>query len=159
MNPNASLRAGRFTFACCSSWASSPFCSPRSSISYPDADIAHYGLLLGLIFLTVALVAWRSAYEWIIGRELFRERVYVLGAGERARSIVELLQTRKDAGMQVVGWDGVLADKAERKEAFNAALERFPGRSRLSTESSLRSRTVVANFRSMNYSSCDSMES
>ncbi len=94
---------------------------------YPDADIAHYGFLLGLIFLTVALVAWRSAYEWMIGRELFQERVYVLGAGERARSIVELLQARKDAGMQVVGWDGVLADKMERKEAFNAALGRFHG--------------------------------
>ena len=58
---------------------------------FPDADIAHYVLLLGLIFLTAALVAWRSAYEWIIGREMFRERVYVLGAGERAQTIVQLL--------------------------------------------------------------------
>src|SRR5258708_32864667 len=56
-----------------------------------------------------------------------RERVYVLGAGERAQAIVELLRTRKDAGMHVVGWDGVLADKKERKEAFNAALEGFHG--------------------------------
>ena len=82
---------------------------------FPNVDIAHYVLLLGLIFLTAALVAWRSAYEWIIGREIFRERVYVLGAGERAQAIVELLRTRKDAGMHVVGWDGVLADKKERK--------------------------------------------
>ena len=93
---------------------------------FPGVDIpGHYVLLLGLVFLTAALVAWRSAYEWIIGRQMFRERVYVLGAGERAQSIVELLRTRKDAGMHVVGWDGVLADKKERKEAFNAALERF----------------------------------
>jgi sugar transferase (PEP-CTERM system associated) len=94
---------------------------------FPDVDIAHYVLLLGLIFLTAALVAWRSAYEWIIGREIFRERVYVLGAGERALTIVQLLEVRKDAGMQVIGWDGVLADKRERKEAFNAALEGFSG--------------------------------
>jgi sugar transferase (PEP-CTERM system associated) len=94
---------------------------------YPNADIAHYVLLLGLIFLTGALVAWRSAYEWIIGREMFRERVYVLGAGGRAQRIVQLLDMRKDAGMQVVGWGGVLADKNERKEAFNAALESFSG--------------------------------
>src|ERR1700733_5397063 len=91
---------------------------------FPDANIAHYVLLLGLIFLTAALVAWRSAYEWIIGREMFRERVYVLGAGARAHAIVKLLQTRRDAGMHVVGWDGVVADKAERKEAFSAALDR-----------------------------------
>jgi sugar transferase (PEP-CTERM system associated) len=94
---------------------------------FPEADIAHYVLLLGLIFLTVALVVWRSAYEWILGRQIFRERVYVLGAGERARSVVELLQTRKDAGMHVVGWDGVMIDKNERKEAFNAALAGFSG--------------------------------
>src|ERR1700730_10650158 len=58
---------------------------------------------------------------------MFRERVYVLGAGERAQAIVDLLRMRKDAGMHVVGWDGVLADKNERKQAFNAALERFSG--------------------------------
>jgi sugar transferase (PEP-CTERM system associated) len=92
---------------------------------FPDADIAHYVLLLGLIFLTAALVAWRSAYEWILGREMFRERVYVLGAGERAQTIVELLRTRKDAGMHVVGWDGVLTNRSEHKEAFTAALERL----------------------------------
>jgi sugar transferase (PEP-CTERM system associated) len=94
---------------------------------FPEADIAHYVLLLGLIFLTVALVVWRSAYEWILGRQIFRERVYVLGAGERARSVVELLHARKDAGMHVVGWDGVMIDKNERKEAFNAALAGFSG--------------------------------
>ncbi len=94
---------------------------------FPDADMARYVLLLGLIFLTIALVAWRSAYEWIIGREMFRERVYVLGAGERAQLIVDLLRSRKDAGMEVVGWGGYLAEKAERKEAFNAAMESVGG--------------------------------
>jgi len=64
---------------------------------FPSLDIAHYVLLLGLTFLTVALVAWRSAYEWIIGREIFRERVYVLGAGERAQTIVETLRVQRFA--------------------------------------------------------------
>src|ERR1700677_823264 len=94
---------------------------------FPDADIAHYVLLLGLSFLTVALVVWRSAYAWLLGRKVFRERVYVLGAGERAQAIVELLRVRKDAGMEVIGWDGVLADKTERKDSFAAALESFRG--------------------------------
>src|SRR5277367_196474 len=95
---------------------------------FPAFDIpGHYVLLLGLLFLTAALVAWRSAYEWIIGREMFRERVYILGAGARAQTIVTLLGARKDAGMEVVGWDGVVTDRAERKEAIHAALERFSG--------------------------------
>jgi len=94
---------------------------------FPDADIAHYVLLLGLSFLTVALVLWRSVYGWLLGKKVFQERVYVLGAGERAQTIVELLRARKDAGMEVVGWDGVLADKTERKESFAVALESFQG--------------------------------
>ena len=94
---------------------------------FPDLDMARYVLLLGLIFLTVALVVWRSAYEWIIGRDVFRERVYVLGAGERAQLIVDLLGMRKDAGMAVVGWGGYVADKTERRDSFSAAMEAMAG--------------------------------
>ena len=93
---------------------------------FPDVD-AHSVLLLGLIFLTLSLVVWRSAYEWIIGRKMFRERVYVLGVGERAQTVVELLRTRKDAAMEVVGSDSRMLDKEERKEAFTTALEAFRG--------------------------------
>lgn len=95
---------------------------------FPQVDIAHYVLLLGLMFLTLGLVIWRSAYEWIIGREVFRERVYVLGAGERAQSIVNMLRTRKDAGMEVIAFESVPEEKEERKEAFRAALQSFRGR-------------------------------
>lgn len=94
---------------------------------YPAADIAHSVLLLGLMFLTGALVAWRSVYEWIIGRDAFRERVYVLGAGERAQMVVDLLRTRKDAGMEVVGHDILADEKAERQDAFRAAMADLDG--------------------------------
>ncbi|HMG02201.1 MAG TPA: TIGR03013 family XrtA/PEP-CTERM system glycosyltransferase [Edaphobacter sp.] len=96
---------------------------------FPQVDIAHYVLLLGLMFLTLGLVIWRGAYEWIIGREVFRERVYVLGGGDRARMIAETLRTRRDAGMEVIGFEAMPTDKAERKEAFRTALESFRGRS------------------------------
>jgi sugar transferase (PEP-CTERM system associated) len=96
---------------------------------FPAVDIAHYVLLLGLMFLTLGLVAWRSAYEWVIGREIFRERVYILGGGDRARMIADILRDRKDAGMKVIGFESVPTDKAERKEAFTAALESFRGQS------------------------------
>jgi sugar transferase (PEP-CTERM system associated) len=95
---------------------------------FPQIDIAHYVLLLGLMFLTLGLVIWRGAYEWIIGREVFRERVYILGGGDRARMIAETLRTRKDAGMEVVGFEAMPVDKSERREAFSAALESFRGR-------------------------------
>jgi sugar transferase (PEP-CTERM system associated) len=95
---------------------------------FPEVDIAHYVLLLGLMFLTLGLVIWRSAYEWIIGREVFRERVFVLGSGERAQMIAGILRTRRDAGMEVVGFEPMPLDKQERKEALSSMLESFRGR-------------------------------
>lgn len=95
---------------------------------FPQVDIAHYVLLLGLMFLTLGLVIWRGAYEWIIGREVFRERVYILGSGDHAQMIAQTLRTRKDAGMKVIGFEPMPTDKAERKEAFSVALESFRGR-------------------------------
>src|SRR5665213_540547 len=94
---------------------------------FPAVDIAHSALLLGLIFLTLALVVWRSIYEWLIGRDAFRERVYVLGAGDRAQMVVNLLRARRDAGMEVVGCDGFADDKAHRQEVFGAALADIDG--------------------------------
>ena len=41
--------------------------------------------LLGLIILTLALLGWRTAYYWLVQQPYLRERVYVLGGGERAR--------------------------------------------------------------------------
>lgn len=103
-----------------------------SAITYffPAADIAHYVLLLGLAFLTTALVAWRSAYEWFVGRGAFRERVYVLGSGERAETIVHMLRTRKDAGMSVIGWDDLSQhqlSQPEDRDNFAGILESFRG--------------------------------
>lgn len=97
---------------------------------YPQIDIAHYVLLLGLVFLTLGLVIWRSLYEWILGQDVFRERVYVLGGGDRARMIAEMLRTRKDAGMEVVAFEPMPVDPEERREAFKATLESFRGRAR-----------------------------
>jgi sugar transferase (PEP-CTERM system associated) len=98
-----------------------------SGITYlfPEAGIARYVLVLGLAFLTCALFAWRSAYEWLIGQKMFRERVYVLGNGERALTVVNTLRARKDAGMEVVEWGGISYDHAHQMEAITNALESF----------------------------------
>jgi sugar transferase (PEP-CTERM system associated) len=94
---------------------------------FPAIDIAHSVLLLGLMFLTFALVVWRSAYEWIITRDTFRERVYVLGTGECAQTVVQLLRSRKDVGMEIVGFDTIEDEKAERQQSFHAALADLDG--------------------------------
>lgn len=84
---------------------------------YPEMSIAPNVLVVGTAILAIALVIWRSAYESIIGLSVFRERVYVLGYGERARAVRETLRARRDAGMEVVEGDS--------KGASQANIERF----------------------------------
>ncbi len=90
---------------------------------FPEADIAHSVILLGLAFLTAALVVWRMTYEWIIAKPIFREHVYVLGGGERARFIVDLISSRKDIGMHIVGWEANTPEGPTTREHFAVAIE------------------------------------
>ena len=91
---------------------------------FPDLDIGPNVLVVGVTVLAIALVIWRWAYEWIVGLSMFRERVYVLGNGERARNVVETLRARRDAGMDVVNVEGGGSFK-ELRERFAAYLRGF----------------------------------
>ena len=104
---------------------------------FPEVDIGPNVLVAGVSILTIALVIWRSAYEWIIGLSVFRERVYVLGSGARARTVVETLRTRRDAGMEVVDGAG--------KQESSGQLERFAADLRAFRKPKLRiDRVIVA---------------
>ncbi|MDE3105410.1 MAG: TIGR03013 family PEP-CTERM/XrtA system glycosyltransferase [Acidobacteriota bacterium] len=99
-----------------------------SAVTYfvPEFAIRRYVLLVGLIFLTLSLLVWRSVYDLLISKRLFQERVFVLGSGERAHTVVETLRTRKDAGMEVVGWDELAAEQnGAGRDTFQAALASF----------------------------------
>jgi sugar transferase (PEP-CTERM system associated) len=69
---------------------------------FPDLYIGPHVLTVGIFILAAALVVWRRAYEWMIDLSVFRERVYVLGSGELARTVVDTLRVRRDAGMEVI---------------------------------------------------------
>jgi hypothetical protein len=109
---------------------------------FPELDIGPYVFLVGVSFLAFLLVLWRWAYEWIIGLPMFRERVYVLGCGERARAVVELLRASRDAGMEVVGWKGE-SEGHGRLDRFSADLRAFRGPSPALIASSLPWKTVA----------------
>jgi sugar transferase (PEP-CTERM system associated) len=72
---------------------------------FPQVDIGDHVLAVGVLILTLFLIAWRRADEWLTGCSTFRERVYVLGHGARASRVVDTLRSRQDAGMSVVGWN------------------------------------------------------
>jgi sugar transferase (PEP-CTERM system associated) len=62
--------------------------------------------LIGLIFLTFGLFGWRTAYSWLVQQPFMQEKVYVLGTGERAQRLVQGLRSRKELGIDVIGWSG-----------------------------------------------------
>ena len=99
-------------------------------IFYPEVVIGPYVYALSFAFLTPVLILWRRAYETIVNYPMFRERVFVLGAGEQARSIVSAIRGRRDIGMEVVDWeDHAELSKAERKAIWAGQLAQIPTRS------------------------------
>jgi sugar transferase (PEP-CTERM system associated) len=91
---------------------------------FPDFEIHTVTVYaLGYALLAPALILWRNAYGWLVTRKYFHERVYVLGAGDFARSIVQTLRARPDVGMEVVDWKEVDAPPEERKKIWIAALD------------------------------------
>ena len=81
------------------------------SFAYPRFLPGHEFLprdsaLVGLVILTFAMLGWRATYFWLVQQHYFRERVYVLGTGDRARRLLNGLRQRSELGIEVVGWTG-----------------------------------------------------
>ncbi|MGH9437660.1 MAG: nucleoside-diphosphate sugar epimerase/dehydratase, partial [Terriglobia bacterium] len=72
----------------------------------PEFLLGNGVFLLGLLILTLSLIGWRLLYRWLLSQSFLRERVYVLGSGERAERLVDALRKRPDLGLEVVGWAG-----------------------------------------------------
>ena len=84
----------------------------------PGGDAA----VLGLALLTVLLFFWRAIYRWLAKQPFLRERVFVLGTGERAERLVQGLRKR-ELGVDVVGWTGNLDGEWTRDRMADHLLE------------------------------------
>src|SRR5579875_1108866 len=80
---------------------------------FPQLDIARYVLLLGLALVVTFLIVWRRAFEWISGKAMFQERVFVLGNGEIAANLIHAIQNRKEAGIEVIDFNNPLLQLPE----------------------------------------------
>ncbi len=85
------------------------------------------GALLGLIILTITLFCWRGAYCWMVKQPFLRERVYVLGTGERAERLVRGLRQRSTLGIEVVGWTGSIEGELTRESVTSDLLGQARG--------------------------------
>jgi len=75
---------------------------------FPQFLPGNGSLLTGIVILTFMLFLWRIAYGWILQQPYFRERVYILGTGDRAQRLLNGLRERRGLGIDVVGWTGNL---------------------------------------------------
>jgi sugar transferase (PEP-CTERM system associated) len=73
---------------------------------FPRVLMGNNSVVLGLLIVTVTLFGWRMMYAWLAQQPYLRERVYVLGMGERAQRLVNGLRTRTELGIEVAGWSG-----------------------------------------------------
>ncbi len=78
---------------------------------------------IGLIILTFALFGWRSAYAWLVQRPYLREKVYVLGTGDRAQRLVYGLRQGRQMGIEVVGWSGTVEGEFTREAVASHLME------------------------------------
>jgi sugar transferase (PEP-CTERM system associated) len=88
-------------------------------------DIARYVFLLGLALVVTFLIVWRRAFEWISGKAMFRERVFVLGHGEIAATLVAAIRDRKEAGMEVIDYDSPLLNLGDGPHSHHDVIERI----------------------------------
>ena len=106
-------------------------------VSYFPALLPGNGsALFGIIILTCTLFCWRGAYGWMVKQPFLRERVYVLGTGERAERLVSGLRERSTMGIEVVGWTGDVEGELTRDSVASHLLA--------TTRSSRVHRVIVA---------------
>jgi sugar transferase (PEP-CTERM system associated) len=71
---------------------------------YPEFIVGRNVFLTGICILAITWTMWRWVYGRLILFPALRERVYLLGDGERARRIYDAIHSREELGMDVVGW-------------------------------------------------------
>ena len=95
---------------------------------FPNLLPGNGSVLAGLIILTFTLFCWRGAYSWMVKQPFLRERVYVLGTGERAERLVRGLRARSALGIEVVGWTGDVEGELTRDSVASHLMELVSGR-------------------------------
>ena len=90
--------------------------------AYPRFFPGNGSALAGVVILTFTLFTWRAAYNWLVKQPYMRERVYVLGTGERAQRLLKGLRQRSELGVEVVGWTGDIEGELKRESVASHLL-------------------------------------
>ena len=69
----------------------------------PSLWIGRGIFFISLIFLVLFLVPWRYAYNWMLKKQIFTEKIFLLGTGELSRKIFNEVNGYPDSGYQIAG--------------------------------------------------------
>jgi sugar transferase (PEP-CTERM system associated) len=89
----------------------------------PNLSVGRKSLVVGVCFLPVGYMLWWWVYQRVVSHPALRERVYLIGDGERARRIAEAIRTRRELGMDIVGWAGTTLSKRLAGQSLKAIVK------------------------------------
>jgi exopolysaccharide biosynthesis polyprenyl glycosylphosphotransferase len=69
----------------------------------PSLRVGRGIFFISLAFLALLIVSWRYAYNWILKKKMFTEKIFLLGTGELSRKILNEVNGHRDSGYQVAG--------------------------------------------------------
>jgi sugar transferase (PEP-CTERM system associated) len=69
----------------------------------PSLLVGRGVFFISLVFLVLLVVSWRYAYNWILKKKLFTEKIFVLGSGELSEKILKEVNGHRDSGYQLAG--------------------------------------------------------
>jgi sugar transferase (PEP-CTERM system associated) len=90
---------------------------------FPLLVLGNYVYVVGLCILWLIWICWRWLYNQLLTLPLLRQRVYLLGSGERARRLLRILRARKELGMEIIGWGGETGDRDLTHDTLSKILQ------------------------------------
>ena len=60
-------------------------------------------LIISFVFIVPLVVSWRYAYNWVLKKKMFTERVMIVGTGNLCKEIVKEIKDCPDSGYRVTG--------------------------------------------------------
>ncbi|HID30115.1 MAG TPA: TIGR03013 family PEP-CTERM/XrtA system glycosyltransferase [Desulfobacterales bacterium] len=107
----------------------------------PSLLIGRGTFFITLAFIILLVVSWRYAYNWILKKNMFTERVMILGDGRLSREIIDEISTRPDSGYQI---SAVISVNSNPSSGFSRGIPHFSMNRKLSElAESLHTRKII----------------
>jgi sugar transferase (PEP-CTERM system associated) len=91
--------------------------------TFPDISLGGSALWIGILFVAVAVPAWRSCFFALNSSDRFAERAIIFGDGPLAEPLIDEIGRRSELGMRVAGFVGQSVQAASIRTVADEDLE------------------------------------